>query len=182
MTAAPPRGKGARFNSHPCLEARHLANPELGAKQICPNCQAKFYDLTRRPAHCPKCATEFDTDEAVRSRRSRSRVAPTDHEVEEDGEAQVRGKSEADDDEEEEEVATPALDEAVDEPVLVSDDDDEDGEPVAAPEDELAGFSEEEDIEDEDDADVPFLEEDEDDDFDDTEIDGLPGEGDEEDR
>ncbi|MBC7482612.1 MAG: TIGR02300 family protein [Rhizobacter sp.] len=55
-----------------------MANPELGAKQICPNCQAKFYDLTRRPAHCPKCATEFDPDEAVRSRRSRSRVAPTD--------------------------------------------------------------------------------------------------------
>ncbi|MDP3746502.1 MAG: TIGR02300 family protein, partial [Phenylobacterium sp.] len=28
-----------------------MANPELGAKQLCPNCQAKFYDLTRRPAH-----------------------------------------------------------------------------------------------------------------------------------
>ena len=25
-----------------------MANPELGAKQICPNCQAKFYDLGRR--------------------------------------------------------------------------------------------------------------------------------------
>ncbi|MBU2347822.1 MAG: FYDLN acid domain-containing protein, partial [Alphaproteobacteria bacterium] len=22
-----------------------MANPELGAKQVCPNCQAKFYDL-----------------------------------------------------------------------------------------------------------------------------------------
>ncbi|MFN7109543.1 MAG: TIGR02300 family protein, partial [Brevundimonas sp.] len=29
-----------------------MANPELGAKQVCPNCQAKFYDLDRRPAHC----------------------------------------------------------------------------------------------------------------------------------
>ena len=51
----------------------------------------------------------------------------------------------------------------------------------SGPEDELAGFQEdEEDLE--DDADVPFLEEDEDDDFDDTEIDGLPGEGDDDDR
>ena len=157
-----------------------MAIPELGAKQVCPNCQAKFYDLNKRPAHCPKCATEFDPDEAVRSRRVRARAAPVDHELDEEREDQVRGKNEDAEDEEEEEIATPALDEAVDEPVLVSDDDDEDGEPVAAPEDELAGFSEEEDLE--DDADVPFLEEDEDDDFDDTEIDGLPGEGDEEDR
>lgn len=159
-----------------------MANPELGAKQICPNCQAKFYDLTRRPAHCPKCATEFDPDEAVRSRRSRSRVAPTDHEVEEDGEAQVRGKSEADDDEEEEEVVTPELDEVVDAPIIPGDDDDDDAEPGAAPEDELAGFSEDEEDLEEDTDDVPFLEDEDEDEFDDTEIDGLPGEGDAEDR
>ena len=51
-----------------------MANPELGTKQICPNCQAKFYDLGRRPAHCPKCAHEFDPDEAVRNRRVRART------------------------------------------------------------------------------------------------------------
>ena len=44
-----------------------MANPELGTKQICPNCQAKFYDLGKRPAHCPKCAHDFDPDEAVRA-------------------------------------------------------------------------------------------------------------------
>jgi uncharacterized protein (TIGR02300 family) len=152
-----------------------LAIPELGAKQICPNCQAKFYDLGRRPAHCPKCATEFDPDEAVKTRRVRARAAPVDHELDEEREDQVRAKNEDAEDEEEEEVVTPELDAVVDEPVLVTDDD-EDGEPVAAPEDELAGFQEDDELEDEDDADVPFLEE-EDDDFDDTEIDGLPGEG-----
>ena len=31
-----------------------LANPELGAKQICPTCSTKFYDLGRRPAVCPQ--------------------------------------------------------------------------------------------------------------------------------
>ena len=50
-----------------------LAKPELGEKQICPNCGAKFYDLTKRPAHCPKCATEFDPEEVVKTRRSRPR-------------------------------------------------------------------------------------------------------------
>jgi len=178
LTAAPSRGKGAGFNLNPCLEALHLANPELGAKQICPNCQAKFYDLGRRPAVCPKCANEFDPDEAVRSRRVRARVAPTDHELDDEREDQVRAKPDAED-EEEDEVVTPAIDEAVDEPILAVDD--EDGEPIAAPEDELAGFQEDDEDLEEDDADVPFLE-DEEDDFDDTEIDGLPGEGDDDDR
>ena len=47
-------------------KVRLLANPELGAKQICPNCQSKFYDLGRRPAVCPKCGESFDPEEAQR--------------------------------------------------------------------------------------------------------------------
>lgn len=156
-----------------------MAHPELGAKQLCPNCQAKFYDLGKRPAVCPKCKTEFDPDELVRSRRTRARAAPLDHESEEATD-QVVDKSE-DEDEEEDEVVTPALDEGVGDPILTPDDDDEpEAGPVAA-EDELAGFQEEDELEEEDSG-VPFLEDDDDDDFDDTEIDGLPGEGDAEDR
>lgn len=178
LTALSARGKGAGSNSKPALRgSAPLANPELGAKQICPNCQAKFYDLTRRPAHCPKCGHEFDPDEAVRNRRVRARAAPADHDHEE-AEDQVRGKAESED-EEEDEVVTPELDEVADEVPLVSDDDDE--APDATPEDQLSEFTED-DLEDEDDADVPFLEDEEDDDFDDAEIEGLPGEGDEEDR
>ena len=98
-----------------------MADPQLGTKQICPNCQAKFYDLAKRPAHCPKCATEFDPDEAVRNRRTRARtIIPESDEVED----QVVAK-ETDDDEEEEEAVTPELDEVVDEPPLVTDDDDD---------------------------------------------------------
>jgi uncharacterized protein (TIGR02300 family) len=93
-----------------------LANPELGSKQICPNCQAKFYDLTKRPAHCPKCDTEFDPDEAVRNRRTRARTSIPDHEEAED---QVVAKD-TDDDEEEEETVTPELDEVIDDPVIFS--------------------------------------------------------------
>ncbi len=77
-----------------------MAIPELGSKQICPNCQAKFYDLNRRPAVCPKCQTDFDPDEAVRSRRVRARPAPYEAEEAED---QVAAK-ETEEEEVEEEV------------------------------------------------------------------------------
>jgi len=147
-----------------------LASPELGTKQICPQCQAKFYDLSKRPAHCPKCNHEFDPDEAVRNRRVRARAITPDPEADEARPSQVLGDdAEA---EEEEEVVTPELDEVVDEP-LAADDDEDAVEPGVSPvSDDLGEFSDDEEVEEADD--VPFLEEDEDDDFDDSEI-GLPG-------
>ena len=30
-----------------------------GRKIVCSNCEAKFYDLNRKPAVCPKCGTEY---------------------------------------------------------------------------------------------------------------------------
>jgi uncharacterized protein (TIGR02300 family) len=148
-----------------------LANPELGTKQICPNCQAKFYDLSKRPAHCPKCGTDFDPDEAVRNRRVRARSIVPDTDADDERPSQVLGDE---GDGEEEDTATPELDEVADEPIA-GDDDDEAAEPGAgAGGDDLGEFSDDEEVEADD---VPFLEEDEDD-FDDSEIDGLPGEGD----
>ena len=35
-----------------------MANPELGTKRTCVSCAAKFFDLTKQPAVCPKCGTE----------------------------------------------------------------------------------------------------------------------------
>ncbi len=32
---------------------------EWGKKVVCLNCEAKFYDLNRKPAVCPKCGTEY---------------------------------------------------------------------------------------------------------------------------
>lgn len=34
-----------------------MAKPELGTKRVCVSCGAKFYDLTKEPAACPKCGT-----------------------------------------------------------------------------------------------------------------------------
>jgi uncharacterized protein (TIGR02300 family) len=36
-----------------------VAKPELGSKRQCMSCGAKFYDLNRDPATCPKCGTVF---------------------------------------------------------------------------------------------------------------------------
>jgi uncharacterized protein (TIGR02300 family) len=157
-----------------------LANPELGTKQICPHCQAKFYDLSKRPAHCPKCGTDFDPDEAVRSRRVRARAIVPDTDADDEAEDQVVAKAD-DAEDEEEDAITPELDEVADEPPLATDDDEDAAEPGVSPvADDLGEFSDDEEVE--DDADVPFLEEDEDDDFDDSEIEGLPEEGDADDR
>ena len=40
-----------------------MAKPELGLKRVCVACGAKFYDLTRTPAVCPKCGTEQPADQ-----------------------------------------------------------------------------------------------------------------------
>lgn len=157
-----------------------MADPALGSKQICPNCQAKFYDLGRRPAHCPKCATDFDPEEAVKFRRIRARTATPDYETDDEADDQVKAKAKAETDEdlEEEEVAAPELDEAVDEALPV---DDEDEAEPDAPEPGVSEVEIEEDVdlEEEDDDAVPFLEEDEEG-FE-EDIEGLPEEG-EEDR
>ena len=35
-----------------------MAKPELGTKRVCVACAARFYDLQKTPAICPKCGTE----------------------------------------------------------------------------------------------------------------------------
>ena len=152
-----------------------MANPELGAKQICPNCQAKFYDLGKRPATCPKCATSFDPAEAVRNRRIRARTAaPADYEA--DDEKPVKPVDPDVEGFEDEPDQTPEIDdEAAAEPIETDDDVDPTEAGPAAPDGDLGVDFAEEEVEDdaEDDA-VPFLE-DEDEDFVEDEIE-IPGE------
>jgi uncharacterized protein (TIGR02300 family) len=140
-----------------------VANPELGSKQLCPNCQAKFYDLGRRPAHCPKCGTDFDPEEALklRSRRSRPAGYPADDEAED----QVADKPAEADEEEEEAVVTPEIDQEGHEPILTPDDDED--APVDPTEEPGMGEAGEDDVldEEEDDDAVPFIEDEDDDAF-----------------
>ena len=64
-----------------------MVDPKLGTKRICEACGAKFYDLNKSPAVCPKCGHVYDpaaamaTDEPVRD------IAPTAEEKETDNDA-----------------------------------------------------------------------------------------------
>ncbi len=49
-----------------------MSKPELGVKRDCPECGARFYDLTKQPAHCPKCDHEFVPEALLKPRRSRA--------------------------------------------------------------------------------------------------------------
>jgi len=48
-----------------------VAKEEWGTKRLCQSCATKFYDFSRTPIVCPKCATTFDPETLLKSRRSR---------------------------------------------------------------------------------------------------------------
>lgn len=48
-----------------------MTKPELGVKRDCPNCGARFYDLNKEPAHCPKCDHDFVPEALLKPRRQR---------------------------------------------------------------------------------------------------------------
>lgn len=53
-----------------------MAKPELGTKRTCVACGAKFYDMAKQPAACPKCGTEQPAEQP-RPRRS-ANIVPDD--------------------------------------------------------------------------------------------------------
>jgi uncharacterized protein (TIGR02300 family) len=50
-----------------------MAKPDLGIKRTCVACSARFYDLTKSPAVCPKCGTDQPADQP-RPRRTGGNV------------------------------------------------------------------------------------------------------------
>jgi uncharacterized protein (TIGR02300 family) len=50
-----------------------MVKPELGTKRVCVSCSARFYDLLKLPAVCPKCGTE-QPPEQPRPRRGGGNV------------------------------------------------------------------------------------------------------------
>lgn len=132
-----------------------MGKPDLGVKQTCPNCDARFFDLNKRPAYCPKCGTSFDPDSVKPSRRAAAAaaLAPEPEEAEETEEAEA-------------EAEIPPVDSPAAAEVIVEGEETDD-EPVDEPEEE-ANIVEEEVEEEEEEAeaingeagDVPFLEDD----------------------
>lgn len=65
-----------------------MAKPELGLKRQCMSCGAKFYDLNRDPAVCPKCGTVF---QAVALSRAAAPAVARSSDDEEDTELETAG-------------------------------------------------------------------------------------------
>ena len=66
-----------------------MAKPELGLKRQCMSCGAKFYDLNKDPAICPKCGTVFQA--VALSRAAAPVVARAAKEAEDDAELEQAG-------------------------------------------------------------------------------------------
>lgn len=141
LTGGPLHGNGTpRYYPLKLQEIPPVPAPDIGTKRICPSCAAKFYDLSKKPIVCPKCAFSFTAEAIVKMRRPRSSaslIRDTD-----DGPVRAKeARDDADDGEEteaaegaeeeeveaEEEIKEVALDdEAIADPDLVEDEDAED--------------------------------------------------------
>lgn len=118
-----------------------MTKPELGVKRDCPECGARFYDLNKEPAHCPKCDHEFVPEPLLKPRKSpKEEEAPgaTDEAAKPAQETSLdtadkekrapasKRKPSLDDDNEEEEDEDDELADIEDIDVDIDDDDDDD--------------------------------------------------------
>ena len=46
-----------------------MPKTDLGKKLTCPSCGARFYDLNKSPACCPKCEHTFDAQPVLKPKR-----------------------------------------------------------------------------------------------------------------
>ena len=47
-----------------------MAKPAWGKKRTCTSCGARFYDMRKNPAICPKCGTEDNLQPLLKPRRT----------------------------------------------------------------------------------------------------------------
>ncbi|MBS0185802.1 MAG: TIGR02300 family protein [Proteobacteria bacterium] len=48
-----------------------MSKLEWGSKRVCPSCSTRFYDLHKRPIACPKCASTYDPEIFLKSKKGR---------------------------------------------------------------------------------------------------------------
>ncbi len=168
-----------RYRTQFILGSVRVGKAELGSKQTCISCGAKFYDLGKRPAVCPKCATSFDPDEdTVKMRRMRTR--PVDYDKPEDDEAPAKPAEAIEDGFEDEVEIAAELGAEPDAPDIIEDEDGNIITPEPAAKDIGVDFEDDDDTviadDDDDDASVFLAVDDEDD----EPIDGIAGPEDDE--
>ena len=53
-----------------------MGKVDLGEKLTCSSCGARFYDLNKAPAECPKCGTENERPKAFKTKRADTTPKP----------------------------------------------------------------------------------------------------------
>ena len=89
-----------------------MAKADLGKKRACLSCGMRVYDFKRSPILCPGCGIEFDPENIIKNRKSRS-----------NSKAAIGADTDAGDDDQIETDETDALAESI---VVGKDDDDDD--------------------------------------------------------
>lgn len=111
-----------------------MAKVDLGTKRQCPNCGAKYYDLNKSPAVCPKCGTLFEVTTAkVRAPEAAVEEEEVENEDEadtgpevislEEADAEATGDGASDDDNEDDDLS---VDDDDDDDAFLEEDEDED--------------------------------------------------------
>ncbi|MEL7491195.1 MAG: TIGR02300 family protein [Pseudomonadota bacterium] len=133
-----------------------MSKQELGVKRDCPECGARFYDLNKEPAHCPKCEHDFIPEALLKPRKTR---APDEPAKEKEEDAKPEAETSLEDADQENKAATSTRKAALDEE---SDDDDDGGDDIDKS---LAEFEDVDlDDDDDDESDNSLLVDDDDDD------------------
>ena len=73
-----------------------MAKPDLGEKQLCPECDKKFYDLNKNPALCPYCKASFDPAVLAASATSKPKDDPKPEDISDDMDEELAAKDEED--------------------------------------------------------------------------------------
>lgn len=96
-----------------------VVKPEWGNKHICGNCGARFYDMKKEPATCPKCGTVQEAEK----RKGKKKAPPKPAETEATKAAPVaEAKKPAADGQEDDDI----LDDEEDDDLLLDDEEDDD--------------------------------------------------------
>lgn len=53
-----------------------MGKVDLGEKLTCSSCGARFYDLNKTPAHCPKCDTENRRPKVLKTKKAEAAPKP----------------------------------------------------------------------------------------------------------
>ncbi len=111
-----------------------MVDSKLGSKRVCEACGAKFYDLNKNPATCPKCGHSFDPMASATAAQPVREVAPTAEAPVDDNDGELEDEdddtlslddiAEGDDVEESEDEALAAFEDG--DALLDADDDDDD--------------------------------------------------------